>query len=128
MKKIYLAISLIALSIASSSIPADAQSFWHQLKDQAFNTHGGQYGYPSTYSSVYGNGYNSSGIYGNQQGWGQQPLRVRTYSFYGNGHNNSLEIYGNQQGWGQQPLQQQQLQQHQLQEHQQLEREQYFGY
>ena len=114
MKKLYLAISLIAVSIAySSSIPANAQSFMHQLKDQVLNRHGGQYGlggsYPMSqpYSGSYGS-YPSSQYYSGSYG--------------GNGYNSS-GIYGNRHGWGQQ----QQLQQHQLQEHQQFEQQQ-IGY
>lgn len=100
MKKSHLIISLVALSVAygTATQAVEAQSFWHQVKDQASNRHGWQYG-NGTYRNYgghgggYGTGYNPWGSYGTQQGWGHQ-----------------------------------QVEQHQLQEHHQQEQHQYSGH
>jgi hypothetical protein len=113
MKKSQLIISLAALSVAfaTSIKPVEAQSFWHQVKDQASNRHGWQYGY-GTYPQWRNYGGHGGGHGGGYYGGGS----------YGTGYN-PWGAYGAQQGWGHQ-----QVEQHQLQEHQQQEQHQYSGH
>lgn len=73
--RLTLAAFLVVLSFGVFIKPADAnpRSFWHQIKDQTFNRHGGwqyNYGGYSQYPRAGGQRYNPWGTYGVRQGWG----------------------------------------------------------
>jgi|GEM_PF-1739125 hypothetical protein len=71
-----IAITLVALAFGLFVNPAEAHhSFWHQVKDQVYNSHGWQYGYgayppPVNYHGTNYGYSNPWGTYGVQQGWG----------------------------------------------------------
>ncbi len=92
MKQFALMIGALAV-VAISAQPVFANhSFWHQVKDQVYNSHGWQYGYgtypaPRNYpGTTYGHS-NPWGTYGYQQGWGHAQRDAHEYQEqYGSYH------------------------------------------
>lgn len=97
MKRKFALFAVLVLMAITLPLPVFAQhSFWHQVKDQAFNRHGWQYGYGSypapTYYPGNQNGYggyghsNPWGTYGVQRGWGGAQYGQYGHGGYGGGH------------------------------------------